>query len=176
MFRVPVDTLPIHHPVNSLLAPVPTFSMLPLPNYSDCKSSNLIYWLQCTECHVFYIWRNLLIPLWPQNRHFITTTISNPDLPVAIHSSFSNPSIASPTSQFILQPFFCFSYITSSNSSGEPPMTKAVLISTVRSYGWSFWQILNCQKRPRNNAEHTQNYYTCPETSTEKFWKFYLKT
>ena len=56
------------------------------------------------------------------------------------HRSFSNPPIASPMSQFILQPFFCFSYITSSslNSPGELPMMKAVLISTVRSYGWSF--------------------------------------
>ena len=38
------------------------------------------------------------------------------------HSSFSNPSIASPTSQFILQPFFRFSYVTSSsvNSPGGP--------------------------------------------------------
>ena len=43
------------------------------------------------------------------------------------HSSFSNPSVASPTSQFILQPFFCFSYVTSSslNSPGEPPMSVA---------------------------------------------------
>ena len=41
------------------------------------------------------------------------------------HSSFSNPSVASPTSQFILQHLFRFSYVTSSslNSPGEPPMT-----------------------------------------------------
>ena len=40
------------------------------------------------------------------------------------HNSFSNPSVALPTSQFILQPFFRFSYVTSSslNSPGEPPM------------------------------------------------------
>ena len=40
------------------------------------------------------------------------------------HSSFSNPSVASPKSQFILQPFFRFSYVTSPslNSPGEPPM------------------------------------------------------
>ena len=30
------------------------------------------------------------------------------------HSSFSNPSVASPTSQLILQPFFRFSYVTNS--------------------------------------------------------------
>ena len=42
------------------------------------------------------------------------------------HSSFSNPSVASPTSQFILQPFFRFSYVVSSslNSPGEPPMDR----------------------------------------------------
>ena len=31
------------------------------------------------------------------------------------HNSFSNPSIALPTSQFILEPFFRFSYVTSSS-------------------------------------------------------------
>ena len=40
------------------------------------------------------------------------------------HSSFSNPSVASSTSQFIIQPFFRFSYVTSSslNSPGESPI------------------------------------------------------
>ena len=37
------------------------------------------------------------------------------------HSSFSNPSVASPMSQFILQPSFCFSYITSSAHSPTFP-------------------------------------------------------
>ena len=37
---------------------------------------------------------------------------------------FSNPSVVSPTTQLILEPFFRFSYVTSSshNSPGEPPM------------------------------------------------------
>ena len=40
------------------------------------------------------------------------------------HSSFSNPSVASPTSQLILQPFCHFSYVTGSSltSPGEPPI------------------------------------------------------
>ena len=40
------------------------------------------------------------------------------------HSSFSNPSVASPTSQIILQPFSRFSYVTSFSltSPGEPPI------------------------------------------------------
>ena len=45
------------------------------------------------------------------------------------HSSFSNPSVSSPTPQFILQPLFRFSYVTSSslNSPGEPPMPYCIL-------------------------------------------------
>ena len=40
------------------------------------------------------------------------------------HNSFSNPSVASPTSQLILQPIFRLSYVTgfSLKSPGEPPM------------------------------------------------------
>ena len=42
------------------------------------------------------------------------------------HSSFSNFSVASPTSQLILQPLFRFSYVTCSSltSPGEPPMIQ----------------------------------------------------
>ena len=58
--------------------------------------------------------------------HFTYVTTNSPTLPSLYlrHSSFSNPSVASPTSKFILQPFFRFSYITKSslNSPGEPPM------------------------------------------------------
>ena len=44
------------------------------------------------------------------------------------HSSFSNPSLALSTSQLILQPFFCFFYVTgfSLTSPGEPPMSEGV--------------------------------------------------
>ena len=43
-------------------------------------------------------------------------------------SAFSNSSVASPTSQFTLQPFFRFSYVTGSSltSPGEPPMPNYV--------------------------------------------------
>ena len=58
--------------------------------------------------------------------HLCHNSFSNPSvtLPTVCHSSFFNPSVASPISQFILQPFRCFSYITSSplNSPGESPM------------------------------------------------------
>ena len=52
--------------------------------------------------------------------------VHSPTLPSLYlrHSSFSNPSVASPTSQLILQPIFRFSYVTGSSltSPGEPPM------------------------------------------------------
>ena len=58
--------------------------------------------------------------------HFTYVTIHSPTLPSLYlrHSSYSNPSVASPMSQLILQLFFCFSYVTSSslNSPDEPPM------------------------------------------------------
>ena len=50
-------------------------------------------------------------------RHFTYVTTHSPTLPSLYlrQSSFSNPSVAPPTSQFILQPFFRFSYDTSSS-------------------------------------------------------------
>ena len=61
-------------------------------------------------------------------RHFTYVTAHSPTLPSLYlrYSSFYNPSVASHTSQFILQPFFRFSYVTSSslNSPGEPPISR----------------------------------------------------
>ena len=55
--------------------------------------------------------------------HFTYGTTHSPTVPSLYlrHSSFSNPFVASSTSQFILQPFFRFSYVTNSslNSPGE---------------------------------------------------------
>ena len=75
-------------------------------------------------------------------RRFTYLTAHSPTFPSLHlrHNSFSNSSVALPTSQFILQPFNCFtqsqyilqpffrfSYVTSSslNSPGEPPMQRA---------------------------------------------------
>ena len=50
-------------------------------------------------------------------RHFTYITTHSPTLPSLYlrHSSFSNPSVASPTSQLILQSSFRFSYVTTSS-------------------------------------------------------------
>ena len=47
-------------------------------------------------------------------RHFTYVTAHSPTLPSLYlrHSSFSNPSFASSTSQLILQSFRCFPYVT----------------------------------------------------------------
>ena len=55
-------------------------------------------------------------------------TAHSPTLPSLYlrHNSFSNTSVASPTSQLILQPLFHLSYVTgfSLTSPGEPPMSQ----------------------------------------------------
>ena len=53
-----------------------------------------------------------------ENELFTYVTTHSPTLPSLYlrHSSFSNPSVASCTSQIILQPFFRFSYVTGSFS------------------------------------------------------------
>ena len=47
-------------------------------------------------------------------RHFTYVTAHSPTLPSIYlrHSSFSNPSVALPTSQLIVHPFHCFTYFT----------------------------------------------------------------
>ena len=59
-------------------------------------------------------------------RYFTYVTTHSPTIPSLYlhHSSFYNHSVASPTSQLILQPFFCFSHVTgfSLTSPAEPPM------------------------------------------------------
>ena len=53
----------------------------------------------------------------PTFRHFTYIATHSPNLPSLYlrHSSFSNPSVASLTSQLVLQPFFRFSYVTDSS-------------------------------------------------------------
>ena len=50
------------------------------------------------------------------------------------HNSFSNPSVASPMSQFILQSYFRFSYVTGSSltSPGEPPMGIRIVMMKIK--------------------------------------------
>ena len=56
--------------------------------------------------------------------HLRHSSISNHSAALPMSQLILKPSVASPTSQFILQPFFGFSYVTSSslNTPGEPPM------------------------------------------------------
>ena len=62
------------------------------------------------------------------------------------HSSFSNPSVALPTSQLILQPFFRFSYVTGSSltSPGEPPMEN----TSVKLVGKGIWTLILSNTSP----------------------------
>ena len=59
-----------------------------ITTHADCKFMNLIYHLQCTECNAFYIGETSHSLFDRMNGHRFTTTVSNPDLPVAIHTQF----------------------------------------------------------------------------------------
>ena len=67
-------------------------------------------------------------PTSQRHRHFTYVTVRSPTIPPLHlrHSSFYNPSAASPTSQVILQTFRCFTYVTgtSRTSPGKPPMHR----------------------------------------------------
>ena len=100
--------------------------------WSDSRSEGSIAIVKIFDFHFFMIFDSTSLPhsknvnfLQPF-RHFTYVRAHSPTLPSLYlrHSSFSNPCVPSPKSQFILRPFFCFSYITSSslNSPGEPPM------------------------------------------------------
>ena len=89
-----------------------------LRRWSDGKVGE---WVCC-----IYLWALLILQPF---RYFTYVTTHYPTLPSLYlrHSSFSNPYVASPTPQFILQPLFRFTYVTSPslNSPGEPPMPTA---------------------------------------------------
>ena len=90
-----------------------------------------------------YLWALLILQ---PSRHFTYVTTQSLTLPSLYlhHSSFSNPSVASPTSQFTPQPFFCFSYVTGSSltSPGEPPMLLIQEIENIYIGKYVVWDLL----------------------------------
>ena len=65
-----------HSPSCQLFHQLRTNLTYPITTHADCKSNNLIYLLLCTCCSLSD----------HMNGHCFTTTVSNPDLPVAIHT------------------------------------------------------------------------------------------
>ena len=110
--------------------------------YVASPTSQLI--LQPFRCFTYVTGRSTTLPwLHLRHRHFIYDTAHSPTLPSLHlhhssfynppllhlrHRSFSNPYAASLTSQVILQPFRCFTYVTgtSRTSPGEPPMHRGM--------------------------------------------------
>ena len=71
------------------LSPAPvTTTLTPITTQLDCKSMNLNYHLQCIECNAFYTGETCRSLFDHMNGHHFTTTVSNPDLSVAIHTQF----------------------------------------------------------------------------------------
>ena len=80
-----VKPVPFTIPHNSFTSSC-TNVTYPITTHADCKSMNLIYQLKCTECNAFYIGETRCSLSDHMNVHRFTTTVSNPDLPVAIHT------------------------------------------------------------------------------------------
>ena len=93
-------------------------------------------------------------------RHFTYVTAHSPTLPSLYlrQNSFSNPSVASPRSQLILQPFFRFSYVTgfSLASPGEPPMNLRLTIDDFTAYP----QVLFLQRHAIRSQSQSPNRST----------------
>ena len=58
----------------------------PITTHADCKSSNLVYQLQCKKCKAFYIGATGQMLSKRVNRHRSTCMVVNSDLPVPIHT------------------------------------------------------------------------------------------
>ena len=127
-------TLPLLHLRHRSSAHSPSFPSLHLRHSSFSNPSLALptsqFILQPFRCFT-YVTETLLI--LQAFRRFTYVTAHSPTLPSLYlrHSSFSNPSVASLTSQLILQPFFRFSYVTgfSLTSPGEPPMINGKFIA-----------------------------------------------
>ena len=76
------DNCPIHPPITNSC----TILTYPITTHADCKSMNLIYQLQCNVCNAFYKGETCCSLSDRMNGHCFTTTVSNPYLPVAIHT------------------------------------------------------------------------------------------
>ena len=104
-------------------------------SYTTCTNGQL-------KIHIVHFCMVILQPF----HHFTYVTTHSPTLLSLYlhHSSFSNPSVASPMSQFILQPFFCFSFVTSSSlhSPGKLPMTYLGLTCCLLDSGGQCMRLL----------------------------------
>ena len=81
-----VDTsLRPHNPASSFTSSCTNLSY-PITTHADCKSMNLIYQFQCNVSSAFYIGETRRSLSDRMNGHRFTTTVTNPDLPIAIHT------------------------------------------------------------------------------------------
>ena len=108
-------------------------------------------------------------------RHFTYVTAHSPTLPSLYlrHSSFSNPSVASPTPQLIFRPFLRFSYVTGSSltSPGEPPMLRTLNNNLFNSFptqgqveGWDvikplYWRSVIYTDAGRSRLTHHHSWW-----------------
>ena len=85
--RSQCKTCPSHHLGNSFTSSGTSLAYS-IIIHVDCKSMNLMYQLECTDCIAFYIGETRCSLSDHMNGHRFTTRVSNPGLPVTIHTHF----------------------------------------------------------------------------------------
>ena len=151
---------------NARHAHSPTFPSLHLRHNSFCNpsvalstSQLILHPFQCFTYVTFHFPTLLLLIL----RHRLFTYVRRPHSPTFAslhlhHNSFSNPIVALPTSQLILQPFCRFTYVTThsptllllhlchtsfSNTSFASPTLQALHLIHLASRPWSC-EMMSC--------------------------------
>ena len=78
-----------------------------------------------TKLPEFVAWAELILQAF-SHFTYVTAHSDSPSFPSLHlrHSSFSNPSLALPTSQLILQPFRCFTYVTAHSTTLLSPLLR----------------------------------------------------
>ena len=121
--------------------PEVSFLSFTIPKYSEIRWTEVI--LQPFRCFTYVTAHSQTLPLLHPR-----------------HSSFSNPSVASSTSQLILQLFFRFSYVTgcSLTSPGDPHMVCILIIkllprkNAIRNNKQAYISVSNFYRRFKPSA------------------------
>ena len=95
------------------------------------------------SCRIFSAFFHISVSFWNVEITHRVSWVHSPTFPSLHlhHSSFSNPSVALPTSQLILQPFRCFTYVAAHSP------TLLSLLLRHRLFTYVTWRAAQEKKR-----------------------------
>ena len=114
-------------------------------------------------CISQYLWAPLILQPF---RHFTYVTAHSLTLPSLYlrHSSFSNPSFASSTSQLILQPFFRFSYVTWRAAHDILCIWSVIWTWDLQFYALAFYPLDHWDTHPNSETNSSLIHITIQES------------